>query len=208
MRQARQFTHSQLLEADAPTNDPFPLFQRWWDAALTSSQIEPTAMAVASVNAKGQPSLRMVLLKSFDETGFVFYTNYHSRKSEELSTQTAVAATFWWDVLERQVRIEGVVERTSDAEADAYFLSRPTGSRLGAWASQQSRVITDRAALEKQLNDVTAKYGDTVPRPAHWGGWRIVPQRIEFWQGRRDRLHDRLLYSRDTTGWTRVRLQP
>ncbi len=208
-REAAQHLHGPLSEADAPADDPFPLFTRWYEEALHAGLLEPTAMALATIAADGQPSLRMVLLKSFDARGFVFYTNFESRKARELDAQRHAAATLWWDRLERQIRIEGRVERAGPREGDDYFTSRPRGSQLSAWASQQSAPIVSRGELERKLQKVAARFAEgKVPRPPFWGGYRLVPERIEFWQGRPDRLHDRLLYTRQPDGWKRERLQP
>jgi pyridoxamine 5'-phosphate oxidase len=203
----QSYEKSFLLEADASAS-PFEQFSRWFDQALAASVPEPNAMTLATVNSAGQPSARIVLIKGYDETGFVFYTNYESRKGHELLAQSHAALLFFWQPLERQIRIEGVVEKVSDAMSDAYFHSRPLSSRIGAWASSQSQETT-RESLENQQRECAERFGDSPPRPAHWGGYRVVPHAFEFWQGRRSRLHDRLSYTLgpDAT-WSRVRLSP
>ncbi len=166
-------------------------------------------MALATVGPGGRPAVRMVLLSSFDERGFVFHTNYRSRKGEEIAQSSRVALSLWWDPLARQVRVEGRAERTSAAESDAYFAGRPRGSQLGAWASNQSAVIPDRAVLEERVLEAERRYaGGPVPRPPHWGGYRVVPDLIEFWEGRESRLHDRIRYRREAGGWVAERLAP
>ncbi|MBA3945334.1 MAG: pyridoxamine 5'-phosphate oxidase [Herpetosiphonaceae bacterium] len=205
----KEYTQRGLTEADLAA-DPFSQFRIWLDQALDAQLPEPTAMTLATATLAGVPSARMVLLKGFDANGFVFYTNYESRKGHELAVNPRAALTFYWSGLERQVRIEGEVKRVTAAESDAYFNSRPLGSRLGAWASPQSQVIADRELLAQRLAAYTTTYGDgPVPRPAHWGGFRVVPHTIEFWQGRPSRLHDRLRYrrSQDST-WVTERLAP
>jgi pyridoxamine 5'-phosphate oxidase len=199
-----------LLDEAQAGDDPIALFRAWLEEAKAADLIEPTAMALATVGPDGQPAVRMVLLKAVDERGFVFYTNYESRKGVELRGNPAAALTIWWDRLERQVRVEGVVERVSEAESDAYFASRPRDSQLGAWASAQSEMIASRSVFEDRLAAAAARFGDDpVPRPPHWGGFRVVPAAIEFWQGRSNRLHDRLLYRRRPDGtWSRSRLSP
>ena len=198
-----------LSETDADRN-PFKQFQVWFDQALAAQLPEPNAMTVATVTKSGKPRARVVLLKNFDERGFVFYTNYHSHKGQELADNPQAAIAFWWAELERQVRIEGRVLKVSDRESDEYFHSRPFNSRLGAWASEQSQVIESREVLEQSLQDLKTKYeNQDIPRPPHWGGFRVIPTAIEFWQGRPSRLHDRLLYSLlDDGSWQIERLSP
>ena len=204
----RNYRLAGLTEADAG-NDPLHLFEQWFDAATKSPAIEPNAMMLATVDEGGRPAARMVLLKGFDERGFAFYTNYESRKGRELAARPQAALCFWWAELERQVRIEGAVERVSAEESDTYFASRPKLSQFGAILSPQSEVIASREALEVRAPALLRKLGDgPIPRPDHWGGFRVVPNAIEFWQGRESRLHDRLLFTRDGTGWKRVRLAP
>lgn len=190
--------------------DPISIFQDWYDKARQAGIEKPHAMTIATVGADGNPSARVVLLSSFDERGFVFHTNYESRKGEELSHQPQAALVFWWDPLGYQVRIEGRVEKTSAQESDAYFAGRPRGSQLGAWVSDQSNTIEGRAILEDRMEELTRQYsGKTVPRPPHWGGYRVVAHRIEFWEHRDDRLHDRIRYERPENGeWRSVRLAP
>ena len=189
--------------------DPIRQFQRWFDEATSAGLIEPNAMTLATATRDGHPSARMVLLKGFDARGFVFYTNYESRKGGELEQNPQAALVFFWVELERQVRVEGRVERAAPAESDAYFASRPLGSQIGAWASAQSRVIAGREPLERRTAELEDEYaGREVPRPSQWGGSRVVPHVIEFWQGRPSRLHDRLRYRQKDGGWIVERLSP
>jgi pyridoxamine 5'-phosphate oxidase len=188
--------------------DPFKQFHAWLAEALEAKLPEPTAMTLATVDEEGSPSARIMLLKALDERGFVFYTNYESRKGHELAARPRAALTFFWMELQRQVRIEGRVEKVSAAESDEYFAIRPLGSRIGAWASTQSAVIASRPWLEARVKDAEAKYGDNPPRPPHWGGYRVLPDWLEFWQGRQSRLHDRLAYTREASGWKLERLSP
>ena len=204
------YSRASLDEADAAP-DPFAQFDRWFKEALAAKLPEPNTMTLATVGDDGRPSARIVLIKGVDERGFVFFTNYESRKGRDLAANPHAALLFYWIELERQVRIEGRIEKTSADESDRYFASRPLGSRIGAWASDQSAVIDSRATLEAREKAVTERYGENPPRPPHWGGYRVVPDAIEFWQGRPSRLHDRLLYTRDDaagSGWTISRLSP
>ncbi|HEU4850955.1 MAG TPA: pyridoxamine 5'-phosphate oxidase, partial [Telluria sp.] len=197
------------LNEDEVLDDPMAQFTSWFEQALKAQVNEPNAMNVATVDANGRPSSRIVLVKQFDERGFTWYTNYDSRKAQELRANPFAALLFFWSELERQVRIEGRVETTSAEESDKYFHSRPLKSRLSAIASQQSAPIDNRAALERNYEAVAATAGDAPARPANWGGFRLVPERIEFWQGRRSRFHDRIVYERQEDGsWARQRLQP
>lgn len=205
----KQYGAFQLLEGDLDA-DPFRQFGRWYDAASSAGLVHPDAFSLATVSADGRPSARMLLLKGFDENGFVFYTNTESRKGEDLRGNTNAAICFWWDKLERSVRIEGKVHGVSQEEADIYFATRPRGSQLGAWASQQSRVIESREYLDKLYHKIELDYADMdIPRPGYWNGYRLVPESIEFWQGRPNRLHDRLRYrKRRDGGWNIERLAP
>jgi pyridoxamine 5'-phosphate oxidase len=198
------------LEESQVASDPIAQFEQWFQAAVASEVPEPNAMALSTV-ASGRPATRIVLLKDFDARGFVFYTNYESRKGREIAANPAVALTFWWAELERQIRIEGTASPVSAEESDAYFFSRPRGSRLGAWASPQSQPIQHRDVLEQRAEQLQQQYGEHtfIPRPPHWGGFRVVPDYLEFWQGRSSRLHDRIAYRQGADGqWERERLAP
>lgn len=189
--------------------DPVRQFGRWLDEAMAAGVLQANAMTLATADDRGLPSARVVLLKGYGPSGFVFYTHFGSRKSEELTANPRAALCFLWLELHRQVRIEGPVEAISDAESDEYFASRPVGARIAAAVSPQSREIPDRASLERLVADKEAEFEDgDVPRPADWGGWRVHPERFEFWQGRRHRLHDRVAYVADGDGWRKVRLAP
>ena len=198
-----------LSEAEAALN-PIKQFTIWFEEALAAQIPQPNAMTLATTNSEGKPSARIVLLKDFNEQGFVFYTNYGSMKGQQLQKNPWAALVFWWVELERQIRIEGKVEKVSQSESDAYFQSRPRSSQLGAWVSNQSELIDNRKILDQQLEELKQKYADKkVPRPPYWGGFRVIPQSIEFWQGRPSRLHDRLLYRLVEDGsWIRKRLSP
>ncbi|HEY9907928.1 MAG TPA: pyridoxamine 5'-phosphate oxidase [Thermosynechococcaceae cyanobacterium] len=202
------YTLKQLNEAEVNPN-PIAQFQAWFDEAVAAELPEPNAMTLATATKDGVPSARIVLLKGLDDRGFVFYTNYESRKGKELLANPQAAIVFLWDSLERQVRIEGRVEKTSNSETEAYFHSRPLTSQLGAWTSEQSRVILDREVLEQRFQELQAQYANQeVPRPPHWGGFRVVPHQVEFWQGRPSRLHDRLRYRLQEAEWQIDRLAP
>lgn len=203
----QNYEKGELLESAAKSS-PFDQFELWLKEAIDLPVGEPTAMTLATANASGSPSARIVLLKGYDQKGFVFYTNYESRKGSEIAQQPRAALLFFWQPLERQVRIEGVIEKVSDQESDEYYQSRPLGSRLGAWASAQSQPVTIEA-LKGKLDEVTNKYGDQPPRPPHWGGYRVKPTYFEFWQGRPSRLHDRLTYKQSADGqWIIERISP
>ena len=205
----RNYTRESLSETGVKA-DPFQQFEHWFREALDSQLPEPNAMTVASATRDGRPSARTMLLKGFDHQGFVFYTNYESRKGGELDENPRAALLFTWLELERQVRIEGTVERVSEEESQAYFQSRPRGSQIGAWASPQSRVVPGREVLETKVEELaeTFKHDETLPRPPYWGGYRVIPAAIEFWQGRENRLHDRIRYTHTGSGWKIERLAP
>jgi pyridoxamine 5'-phosphate oxidase len=206
----RRMTYArEVLDEASVAADPFGQFGHWFGEALAAPGIiEPNAMSVATVGRDGKPSSRVVLLRGWDARGFVFYTNYESRKGKEAAANPFAALLFWWGALERQIRIEGTMERIAPAESDAYFASRPRGHRLSAWASQQSEPVAGKALLELAMAEAEERFPDDVPRPPHWGGIRVVPERFEFWQGRPNRVHDRIAYERAADGWRPVRLSP
>lgn len=210
IRDLRQDYRSSFLLENEVDENPFQQFSKWFNDAIKAQVLEPNAMTLATASKEGIPSARIVLLKDFNEKGFTFYTNYNSCKAQQLDNNPLAALIFFWGDLERQVRIEGVVEKVNTSEAEDYFQSRPKGSQLGAWASPQSEIIPDRTFLEKNLNQLSEKYKDNdVPKPEHWGGYRVIPTSIEFWQGRSNRLHDRLLYKQNKDrSWKIVRLAP
>jgi len=201
------YDKSILLESTLAAT-PLEQFAKWFDEALKADVIEPTAMTLATADAQGRPSARIVLLKGLDNRGLVFFTNYQSRKGDHLAVQPYASLLFFWPALQRQVRLEGLVEKVAEDESDRYFNSRPLGSRIGAWASPQSQPIT-RDELEARSRELAESLGESPKRPPHWGGYRLLPQRVEFWQGRPSRLHDRLVYERNEHGeWQVARLAP
>ncbi len=208
-RLRREYVRAGLYEQDLHP-DPVQQFRRWFEAALGAGLHEPNAMTLATADASGAPSARIVLLKGYDSRGFVFYTSYTGRKAREMEENPQAALVFYWGELERQVRLEGEVSRVSEEESEDYFATRPEGSRIGALVSEQSEAVENRAILEERQREVEREYaGRGIPRPEDWGGYRLTPRRVEFWQGRESRLHDRLLYTADGSGgWEITRLQP
>jgi len=196
------------LTEQAVNKNPVKQFEEWFNTALKSGFKLPNAMTLATASKRGKPSARIVLLKGFDETGFVFYTNYKSRKAKELKKNPYASLLFYWDKLDRQVRIEGKINKITKAESEKYFGTRPYESRLGAWASNQSSVIKDRMVLENSYLKYLEKYPQNVPLPQYWGGYRLIPDMVEFWQGSKNRLHDRIRYTRKKSGWKIERLAP
>ena len=206
----RDYTRDGLTEAQAPA-EPFALFHQWFADAVKTEQapVEANAMTLATVDKDGRPHCRILLLKGLDEQGFTFFTNYDSAKGQHLAANPFAAMTFFWPTLERQVRIEGRVVKVTPAESDAYYQVRPLGSRIGAWASPQSQVISGRGQLDELLAETERRFMEIAPHcPEHWGGYRLLPERIEFWQGRASRLHDRLNYRLEDAAWLRERLAP
>lgn len=203
----KDYKQKTFLETDANPN-PFIQFQNWWQEATESQIEEVNAMTLATVTPEGKPDARIVLLKGFDDSGFVFYSNYTSRKGQELAAKPFATLVFFWKELERQVRVEGSIELVSDQQSEDYYNSRPELSRLGAWASRQSEIIPNRQLLEDNMEKYRQEFAGNIPKPPHWGGYRVVPQQIEFWQGRRSRLHDRLQYQKKNNSWQIVRLAP
>lgn len=204
----KEYMRESLSEGDVEL-DPFLQFTRWWKEATASDILEVNAMTLATCSKAGVPSARTVLLKDYDRQGFVFFSNYQSRKAKDIEENPHATLLFFWKELERQVRIEGSIVKVDGAESDQYFHSRPEGSRIGAWASPQSSVISSRDVIEENAKHYTSKFGSaSIPRPPHWGGYRVIPVHIEFWQGRPSRLHDRILYSHEGNNWLISRLAP
>jgi pyridoxamine 5'-phosphate oxidase len=203
----KNYTFGQLSETEVPAN-PLSLFQLWFEQAIKAECPEPNSMTLATADKAGNPSARIILLKGADETGFSFFTNYESQKGKDLAIRPQAALLFHWHELERQVRIKGIVEKVAPSESDEYFHSRPAASRIGAWASPQSAEIPNREFLEDAEKRFAQQYGDQPPRPEHWGGYRLRPTEIEFWQGRPSRLHDRIHYQLDGSSWRIARLAP
>jgi pyridoxamine 5'-phosphate oxidase len=203
----REYTREVLTES-AVAADPIRQFAHWFEQALKATVLEPNAMTLATATPEGRPSARTVLLKGFDDRGFVFYTDYRSRKARELAGNPRAALCFYWPELERQVRVTGTVSRLSSEESAAYFATRPVGSRIAAWASEQSAVIADRSVLEARVAALTETFGDSPPLPDHWGGYILLHDEVEFWQGRLNRLHDRIRYTRQRGEWRIERLSP
>ena len=203
----RDYANESLTERDVDP-DPIRQFEKWFGQATHAGMIEPNAMTLATSTRDGNPSARMVLLKGVDTSGFVFFTDYRSRKGAELDANPRVSLCFWWDSLQRQVRVEGRAARATREESEAYFRTRPHGSRIGAWASHQSAPLASRETLEREVQRLERVRPDEVPLPPHWGGYRVKPESIEFWQGRPSRLHDRIVYTRDGNSWKIGRLSP
>ncbi|HYJ62466.1 MAG TPA: pyridoxamine 5'-phosphate oxidase [Parafilimonas sp.] len=204
----RDYSLHSLNESDVASN-PIQQFTKWWNDALASEILEVNAMTLATSTKSGKPSARIVLLKGFDEKGFVFFTNYESNKGKTLAENPNAALIFFWKEIERQIRIEGITEKISAEESDEYFFSRPEGSRIGAWASPQSKIIESRSVLEENVQQFSEEFKNSIPRPPHWGGYRVMPELIEFWQGRSNRLHDRIQYTKTVSGsWKVDRLAP
>ena len=201
------YEQGQLLESNI-VSDPFLQFKKWFDLVLNAKVIEPNAMTMATSTKDGVPSARVVLLKGFDESGFIFFTNYGSRKGKEITENPVASALFWWREFERQVRIEGKIEKVSRAESEKYFNLRPLKSRYGALASNQSEKVESREVLEKRFAELEKQFGENPPTPENWGGYKLIPSRFEFWQGRRDRLHDIIVYEKTENKWSIYRLQP
>jgi pyridoxamine 5'-phosphate oxidase len=203
----RDYARESLTERDVDP-DPVLQFEKWFEEALHAEMIEPNAMTLATSTRDGHPSARIVLLKGADARGFVFFTDYRSRKGAELEANPHVSLCFWWDALQRQVRITGTVARVSREESETYFKTRPHGSRIGAWASTQSAALLSREVLEREVQRLEGTYPGDVPLPSHWGGYRVTPDSLEFWQGRPSRLHDRIVYTRSGATWMIGRLSP
>lgn len=196
------------LDETRAGDDPLALFMTWFSEAESAEITEVNAMVLATCDAAGKPHARIVLLKGLDATGFVFFTNYNSAKGQQIAANPNASLVFFWKELERQVRIEGIIEKVSSGDSDAYFQSRPADSRLGAWASDQSSPISDRQVLDDNYAKFKEQFGENIPRPEHWGGYRLVPRHVEFWQGRANRMHDRICFQLNDGKWTKTRLAP